>query len=225
MAEPVDVSLWVNGDPAGVRVDPRTTLADLLRDRLGLTGTHLGCEQGVCGSCTVLLDGRTARACTTLAAQASGSSVWTVEGLSPAAGLSTLQCALSAEHGLQCGFCTPGFVVAATELLVEEPDLDEPTVRERLSGNLCRCTGYQGIVDAVLGVRAQDVANLPGADVVATGLEVGPLHRSPELTSAPVAVRENGRAGLAAEIGLHLTVFSAAVAIGVALARRLRGWR
>ncbi|MGH3757511.1 (2Fe-2S)-binding protein, partial [Actinophytocola sp.] len=184
MAEPVEFSLRVNGHPAKLRVDPRTTLADLLRDRLGLTGTHLGCEQGVCGSCTVLIDGRTARSCTTLAAQAGGSSVWTVEGLSPPAGLSRLQEALRDEHGLQCGFCTPGFVTAATELLVagRNESLDEEAVRDRLSGNVCRCTGYQGIVDAVLAVWAEGAATLPGADAVTTGLDVGELVEPPELT-------------------------------------------
>ncbi|MPZ29248.1 MAG: 2Fe-2S iron-sulfur cluster binding domain-containing protein [Micromonosporaceae bacterium] len=229
MAEPVELSLRVNGHPAELRVDPRTTLADLLRDRLGLTGTHLGCEQGVCGSCTVLIDGRTARSCTTLAAQAGGSTVWTVEGLSPPAGLSRLQEALSAEHGLQCGFCTPGFVTAATELLVASRggDLDEAAVRDRLSGNICRCTGYQGIVDAVLAVLAEDVATLPGADAVATGPDVGELVEPPELTPAPVdpsgpADRRGRASAVAAEVLAHLAVFVAAALAGVAAWRRWR---
>lgn len=226
MAEPTELRLTVNGSAESVRTDPRVTLADLLRDRLGLTGTHLGCEQGVCGSCTVLLDGRTTRACTTLAVQADGAEVWTVEGLSPPAGLSCLQRALSDRHGLQCGFCTPGFVVAATELLAGCPGgPDEATVRDRLSGNLCRCTGYEGIVDAVLAVPAEDVPGLPGAGAVATGLAVGELTGPPERTPAPEPPARTGRdrRGLAAEIAGHVLVFAVAVAAGAGLVRRRGG--
>jgi carbon-monoxide dehydrogenase small subunit len=145
----ITVDLAVNGTPRTLTVPARTTLADLLRDRLGLTGTHLGCEQGVCGACTVLLDGATARACIVLAAQAHGREVVTVEGLSCPGRLSRVQQALARHGGLQCGFCTPGFVVAITEILEDGADLDEAAVREELSGNLCRCTGYAGIVRAV----------------------------------------------------------------------------
>ncbi|WP_396448831.1 (2Fe-2S)-binding protein [Actinomadura sp.] len=229
MAERLRVSLQVNGSPADLWVDPRTTLADLLRDRLGLTGTHLGCEQGVCGSCTVLLDGRTARTCTTLAAQADGGAVWTVEGLSPASGLSRLQEALSEEHGLQCGFCTPGFVAAATELLAATRggSLDEDAVRERLSGNICRCTGYQGIVDAVLTVWAEGAVALPGADAVRTGLDAGELTGPPELTPAPVGEPppdpgERRPAAVAAEVLAHVAVFAAGALAGAAALRRRR---
>jgi carbon-monoxide dehydrogenase small subunit len=158
MTEPrteVTVELTVNGERRSAAVPARTTLADLLRDHLGLTGTHIGCEHGVCGACTVVLDGSTARSCVVLAAQASGSAVVTVEGLSTAQQLSDVQSALARHGGLQCGFCTPGFVVAITELLAEERELTGAEVREELSGNICRCTGYQGIVRAVVDVSRQ----------------------------------------------------------------------
>jgi carbon-monoxide dehydrogenase small subunit len=166
MTEPateVTVELTVNGERRRVLVPARTSLADLLRDDLGLTGTHLGCEHGVCGACTVLLDGGTARSCVVLAAQASGSKVVTVEGLSAADGLSDVQAALARHGGLQCGFCTPGFVVAITELLSAERELDEAEVREELSGNICRCTGYQGIVRAVVEVSRRRAADCAAA--------------------------------------------------------------
>ena len=147
----VDIALEVNGDEVRGRVEPRTTLADFLREDAGLTGTHLGCEHGVCGACTVLLDGRSVRSCLVLAVQASGHAVRTVEGLADDdAALHPLQDAFSRLHGLQCGFCTPGFLMAAVEFLAEHPDPDERDVREALSGNLCRCTGYVNIVKAVL---------------------------------------------------------------------------
>ncbi len=147
----VDVTTTVNGRPVQQHVPARLTLADFLRDRLGLTGTHVGCEQGVCGACTVLVDGRTARSCIMLAAQADGSEITTIEGLEDDADAARLRDSLSRHHGLQCGFCTPGIVVAGCELLGRcgrAPS--EPEVREALSGNLCRCTGYTGIVDAVV---------------------------------------------------------------------------
>ena len=130
--------------------EPRMTLADFLRDELRLTGTHLGCEHGVCGACTILLDGHTIRSCLLLAVQAVGHEVRTVEGLSPADGpLHPVQEAFTQKHGLQCGFCTPGILMTVLEFLDEEPEPDEETIRRRLSGNLCRCTGYQNIVEAV----------------------------------------------------------------------------
>jgi len=133
------------------RVEPRVTLADFLRDELALTGTHLACEHGVCGACTVLVDGRSARACLLFAVQAAGHAVTTVEGLSgPRESLHPVQEAFSEKHGLQCGFCTPGFLMSAVELLKENPRPSEEEIREHLSGNLCRCTGYQNIVSAVL---------------------------------------------------------------------------
>jgi carbon-monoxide dehydrogenase small subunit len=149
----VAVSVTVNGRPVSRSVPPRLTLADFLRDELGLTGTHLGCEHGVCGACTVFVDGRSARACLTLTAQVDGARVDTVEGLEVFQETARLREAFSERGGLQCGFCTPGFLVTAVELL-RDTDADKPlteeSVREALSGNICRCTGYQGIVQAVL---------------------------------------------------------------------------
>jgi carbon-monoxide dehydrogenase small subunit len=147
----IEITLEVNGDPIVGRTEPRTTLADFLREEVGLTGTHLGCEHGVCGACTILLDGRSVRSCLVLAVQASGGSVRTVEGLAgPDGELHPLQEAFSELHGLQCGFCTPGFLMTAVELLEERPNPEEREVREALTGNLCRCTGYVNIVKAVL---------------------------------------------------------------------------
>lgn len=149
----VTVTVTVNGRDFRRSVPPRLTLADFLRDELGLTGTHLGCEHGVCGACTVFIDGRSARACLALAAQTDGLRVDTVEGLDQFEETARLRRALSERNGLQCGFCTPGFLVTAVELLRDthtEKPLTEDAVREALSGNICRCTGYQGIVQAVL---------------------------------------------------------------------------
>jgi aerobic-type carbon monoxide dehydrogenase small subunit (CoxS/CutS family) len=141
----------VNGEVRSGTAEPRMTLADFLRDELRLTGTHLGCEHGVCGSCTILVDGRTARSCLMLAVQADGADLQTVEGLAPNDGpLHPVQEAFSAKHGLQCGFCTPGLLMTVDELLRDDPDPDEETIRRALSGNLCRCTGYESIVEAVL---------------------------------------------------------------------------
>jgi carbon-monoxide dehydrogenase small subunit len=174
-----EVRIVVNGTPVEQSVEPRLSLADLLRDRLGLTGTHLGCEHGVCGACSVLLDGRSVRACQTLAVQAHGHRVTTVEGLAEHGTTRTLVAALSAAHGLQCGFCTAGFLVSATELLddraaagtgtgsaagtgpaagterAEPAELTEEDVAAALSGNLCRCTGYRAILEAVRTAAAE----------------------------------------------------------------------
>ena len=137
-------------------VEPRTLLSDFIRHDAGLTGTHVGCEHGVCGACTVQVDGETVRSCLMLAVQCRGRAVLTVEGLAPDdAPLHPLQRAFHERHALQCGFCTPGFLLAAEALLRERPDPSERQVREALAGNLCRCTGYEGIVDAVLDVAAQ----------------------------------------------------------------------
>ena len=145
-----EVEVTVNGEGRRAVVEARKTLADFVREDCGLTGTHLGCEHGVCGACTVLLDGEAVRSCLLCAIQADGAEVSTVEGIGGADGaLSPVQEAFRAEHGLQCGFCTPGFVVSVTALLRENPDPTETDIREALSGNLCRCTGYQGIVRAV----------------------------------------------------------------------------
>jgi carbon-monoxide dehydrogenase small subunit len=139
----------VNGQQRRAWIEPRKTLADFLREDCALTGTHLGCEHGVCGACTVLLDGEAVRACLLFAVQAEGAEVTTIEGLTPAEGLSPVQEAFRDAHGLQCGFCTPGFVVSVTAFLRDNPDPSDDEIREGLSGNLCRCTGYQGIVNAV----------------------------------------------------------------------------
>jgi carbon-monoxide dehydrogenase small subunit len=142
--------LKVNGEQIERRVQPRVTLADFLRDELLLTGTHLGCEHGVCGACTVLLDGASVRSCILYAVQANASEVTTVEALAPPGGpLHPIQEAFRERHGLQCGFCTPGFLLTALELLRETRSPSELEIRERISGNLCRCTGYQGIVGAI----------------------------------------------------------------------------
>jgi len=140
----------VNGVRRDAEVPVRLTLADFLRQRLELTGTHLGCEHGVCGACTVLLDGRAVRSCLLLAVQANGCDVTTVEGLAADGALHPLQEAFRDHHGLQCGFCTPGMLTTLVEVLRENPDPTADQVRVAISGNLCRCTGYQGIVDAAL---------------------------------------------------------------------------
>jgi len=150
MATEGAIHLKVNGIARTTSVDVRTTLADLLRDHLGLTGTHLGCEHGVCGACTVLVDGDPVRSCLMLAVQANGAEVVTVEGLGDGDRMHVVQEAFWESHAFQCGFCTPGFVMSTVALLREKPDADEADVRDILSGNLCRCTGYQGIVEGVL---------------------------------------------------------------------------
>ena len=145
----------VNGTAHERAVEPRLTLADFLRDELGLTGTHLGCEHGVCGACTVLLDGHTARACLMLAVQAGGKDVRTVEGLAAGGELNPVQAAFGDKHGLQCGYCTPGVLMTLTELLGHNASPSEAQIREVLSGHLCRCTGYQNIVAAALEAAAR----------------------------------------------------------------------
>ena len=148
-----DIALTVNGEAVRESVEPRTTLVDFLREQLGLTGSHVGCEHGVCGACTILVDGTPMRSCLMLAVQANGRELSTVEGLAPGPErLNPLQEAFRAKHALQCGFCTPGILLTITAFLSENPSPTESEVREALSGNLCRCTGYQNIVDAVLSV-------------------------------------------------------------------------
>jgi aerobic-type carbon monoxide dehydrogenase small subunit (CoxS/CutS family) len=143
----------INGEEVTADVEPRTTLADYLRHELGLTGTHVGCEHGVCGACTVIVNGDAVRACLMLAVQAEGSKVVTIEGLSNDTELSPLQKSFRKHHALQCGFCTPGMITTAHALLTQEPDCDADRIREVLAGNLCRCTGYISIVEAVLDAR------------------------------------------------------------------------
>ena len=150
-----NVSITVNGQQISQDVEPRLLLSDFLRHELGLTGTHVGCEQGVCGACTILFDGQPARSCIIFAVQADGHEIMTVEGLAAAnaddgKGLHPLQQAFWEAHGLQCGFCTPGFLMTLKAYLEENPEPSEPDIREAISGNLCRCTGYQHIVEAVV---------------------------------------------------------------------------
>jgi carbon-monoxide dehydrogenase small subunit len=143
------LSLTVNGEPVRMRVDPRRHLGDVLREELGLTGTHLGCEHGVCGACTVRLDGAIVRSCLTLAVQCEGATVETIEGLSDSGEVADLQEAFRNRNALQCGYCTPGMIITAQDLLRHQPNPSRDEIREHISGNYCRCTGYHAIVDAI----------------------------------------------------------------------------
>ncbi len=146
----VEIEVRVNGSTRRARVEPRLTLADFLREECHLTGTHLGCEHGVCGACTVLLDGAAVRSCLVFAVQTDGAQITTIEGIaSPDGELSAVQAAFRDNHGLQCGFCTPGFVLSVTAFLRDNPSPTDDEIRAGLSGNLCRCTGYQGILKAI----------------------------------------------------------------------------
>jgi len=145
----VSLSLIVNGKTVAADVDPRTLLVDFIRNNLGLTGTHVGCDTGQCGACTVHVDGNAVKACTILAAQANGAKITTIEGLATDGAMHPMQAAFKDCHGLQCGFCTPGMVMSAIDLVQRNPNADEAAIREGLEGNMCRCTGYQNIVKAV----------------------------------------------------------------------------
>ncbi|MGY1643201.1 (2Fe-2S)-binding protein [Geodermatophilus sp. SYSU D00703] len=162
MTQLQEITLTVNGRRYTLAVEPRRLLVDVLRDDLGLVGTHIGCEHGVCGTCTVLLDGASIRSCTTLAVQADGHTVRTVEGLGEGAALHPLQEAFWEKQGLQCGYCTPGMLMRSLEILEQDPDPTPEQVREGIASNLCRCTGYQFIVEAVMAaaprVRQADAA-------------------------------------------------------------------
>ena len=158
------IRITVNGTPLEREVEPRRLLADFLREDLDLTGTHLGCEHGVCGACTVLLDGDSARSCLTLAVQAHGAEVETVEGLGTMDALHPLQRAFREHHALQCGFCTPGMLMTALDLLRKHPSPNEEEIRDGLSGNLCRCTGYEHIVRAVRAAAAETAAATSGRE-------------------------------------------------------------
>jgi carbon-monoxide dehydrogenase small subunit len=155
MAEAVRVSVTVNGRQHSADVEPRLLLVHFLRDTLGLTGTHVGCDTSNCGACTVHVDGEAVKSCTVLAVQADGSEVTTIEGMGKEGALHPLQESFWTNHGLQCGYCTPGMIMAAADLLQRNPDPTEHDVREALAGNLCRCTGYQNIVKAVLGAAGE----------------------------------------------------------------------
>jgi carbon-monoxide dehydrogenase small subunit len=146
---PLPISLHVNGERVDAQVLPRLNLADFLREQLKLTGTHVGCEHGVCGACTVRVNGEIVRSCLMLAAQTHGASVETIEGVSDSGEIADLRAAFRDRNALQCGFCTPGMLIAAQDLLKQEPEPDRERIREYLSGNYCRCTGYQAIIDAV----------------------------------------------------------------------------
>ena len=159
MTDMTDITLTINGRNYLVRVEPRRTLADTLRDECGLTGTNSGCEHGVCGSCTVLVDGDPVRACLMFAVQAQGKQIRTVEGLADGDKLHPLQQAFIEHHGLQCGFCTPGFLMLAAGVLERDPNLSDEDLLDALSSNLCRCTGYQNIIRAVRAAAAQMRAN------------------------------------------------------------------
>ena len=163
----VPITMVVNGQTHSAEVEPRLTLADFLRSDCGLTGTHLACEHGVCGACTVLLDAEAVRSCLLFAVQVDGCAVTTIEGLAPDADhLHPVQEAFRDAHGLQCGFCTPGFVISMTAFLTENPDPSDEEIREGLSGNLCRCTGYQGILRAAKLAAAK----MGEAKIARTGL-------------------------------------------------------
>jgi len=149
MTQKLDITLTVNGRAYQVQVEPRRTLADTVRDQCGLTGTHIGCEHGVCGACTVLVDGEPVRSCLMFAVQAQGKTIRTVEGLASGAALHPLQRAFMEHHGLQCGYCTPGFLMLATGILERDPDVSDEDLLDALSSNLCRCTGYENIFKAV----------------------------------------------------------------------------
>lgn len=155
MSRSVEIRLTVNGKSYQGRCEPRTLLVDFLRDDLGLTGTHAGCEHGICGACTILFNGEAARSCIMLAVQADGAEILTVEGIARGGKMHPLQQAFHEHHGLQCGFCTPGMLIAALDFLQTNPSPNEEEVREGLSSVLCRCTGYQNIVAAVMSAAAQ----------------------------------------------------------------------
>ena len=149
MTENTSITLTINGRDYAIQVEPRRTLADAIREDCGLTGTHIGCEHGVCGACTVIVDGAPVRSCLMFAAQADGKQIRTVEGLAKDGELHVMQQAFMDHHGLQCGFCTPGFLMLAVGVLEREPDISDEELLDVLSSNLCRCTGYQNIVKAV----------------------------------------------------------------------------
>jgi carbon-monoxide dehydrogenase small subunit len=147
--------MTVNGKPASADVEARTLLVQFIREQLGLTGTHVGCDTSQCGACVVHVDGRAVKSCTMLAAQAEGADIVTIEGLAKDGELHPVQAAFREHHGLQCGFCTPGMIMTAVDMIRRKPDLDEETVRDELEGNICRCTGYHNIVKAILAASRE----------------------------------------------------------------------
>jgi len=202
----VPVTLTVNGRPVRADVEPRTHLADFIRDRLDLTGTHLGCEHGVCGACTVLLDGAPARACLSLAAGCAGADVTTIEGLDEDEITVELRAAFTREHALQCGYCTPGMLVAARDLVQRLPAADERRVRFGLAGNLCRCTGYAGIVRAVLSViAARQARGASPASPSPRGGSLGPVGARPGAAASVAVPVPPATAPMAATAGVDLS--------------------
>ena len=167
MTDKLDITLSINGRDYPVRVEPRRTLVDTIRDECGLTGTHVGCEHGVCGACTVILDGEPVRSCLMFAIQAQGKAIRTVEGLADGKALHPLQRAFISHHGLQCGFCTPGFLMLAASTLERRPDIGTEELRDVLASNLCRCTGYQNIVKAVQAAQ-QEMRSWPQLELQLT---------------------------------------------------------
>ena len=163
MSNRIPISVTVNGKVHEAEVEPRLLLAHFLREDLGLTGTHIGCDTTQCGACTVFVDGRSAKSCTIFAVQADGSDVMTIEGLAPEGALHPMQEGFWEEHGLQCGYCTPGMIMSGVNLLNENPNPTEQEIREGISGNLCRCTGYQHIVNAIQNAAGQTVTGHVGA--------------------------------------------------------------
>ncbi|WP_035656659.1 2Fe-2S iron-sulfur cluster-binding protein, partial [Bradyrhizobium sp. STM 3809] len=190
------IQLTVNGRAAEASIEPRTHLADALRDQLDLTGTHLGCEHGVCGACTLLLDGVPARSCITLAVACDGATVTTIEGLDEDEVAAELRDAFTREHALQCGYCTPGMIISARDLVLRLDHADEQAIRVGLSGNLCRCTGYAGIVRAISAViaarRQRGIAAVTGAGRMA----LGPAGSQPRAIAATVSPAQPAAAGV-----------------------------
>jgi aerobic carbon-monoxide dehydrogenase small subunit len=184
------IALMVNGEDVRETVDPRTSLVDFLRERLGLTGSHVGCEQGACGACTVRLDGVTARGCLVLAVQCAGSRVETIEGVSDAGEIADLQDAFVRRNALQCGFCTPGMLLAAQELLAQSGMPSREEIRAHLSGNYCRCTGYQAIVDAVEAVARARLGLGAGGEISDKEESATSPHRG-----SPAAIRPSPTIG------------------------------
>ena len=181
MSEKTAITLTINGRDHAIAIEPRRTLADAIREDCGQTGTHIGCEHGVCGACTVILDGEAVRSCLMFAVQASGKSIRTVEGLADGKTLHPLQSAFIAHHGLQCGFCTPGFLMLAAHTLEKNPDIGDEELLDVLSSNLCRCTGYQNIIKAVRAVAAEMRPPEPAV------VEAPPAEIDPAQEEAPAA--------------------------------------
>ncbi len=188
----MQVNLTVNGRPHSLLVEPRTHLADMLRETLNLTGTHLGCEQGVCGACTVLVDGKPQRSCITFAVDCGGAEVTTIEGFDADPTMTALREAFSAHHALQCGFCTPGMLVTARDVVLRLGETTEARLREELAGNLCRCTGYVGIVDAVTAVAAGRQPQAQQAVVATAAREAAPLLQAAEREATPTLMPAGG---------------------------------